>query len=58
MPKTYYINTKDEKGNTETVDEVYSLKELKEYLREYGITDTSRIYYGSQRSTKEWREKE
>lgn len=40
----------------ETVDEFESLKEAELMLIEYRVSDTSGVYYISQRATKEWKE--
>ena len=52
----YYINIKVN-NEVETIDEFETLKETKEMLKEYRISDNYNNYYMSTRSTKEWRNK-
>lgn len=49
-----YINRKD-KRQKETVDEFKSLKEAKEMLKEYILSDPLAEYYISSRKCKNWK---
>ena len=51
-----YVNIKNN-GEVETVDEFETWKEAKLMRYEYNLSDPSNIYYLSQRSTKEWKDK-
>ena len=51
-----YINMKSVYG-TETVDQFDTMKEAREMVKEYNMSDSQSNYYISSRCTKEWRER-
>lgn len=51
-----YIQRKGD-GYLETVDEFETMKEAKEMVKEYRMSDTSADYYISQRACKAWSER-
>lgn len=51
-----YIQRRDEYG-VETVDEFETMKEAREMIVEYKMSDPSASYYISQRSCKDWMER-
>jgi len=53
----YYINVKYN-NVVETVDEFEKRLEAREMVKEYNISDVYNHYYISQRSTKEWHNKD
>lgn len=51
----FYVQRKD-KNQLETVDQFTTLKEAREMLKEYQISDSFGFYYLSTRACKAWRE--
>jgi RNase H-fold protein (predicted Holliday junction resolvase) len=49
-----YIQRRD-RWQLETVDEFKTMKEAREMLKEYRLSDPSATYYISQRPCKDWR---
>lgn len=51
-----YIQRKDGK-DLETVDEFETMKEARQMVKEYQLSDRSAYYYTSSRACKHWRNK-